>query len=111
MNFSKASAISLLQAVLFLFIQAAVHPLSGQDYSVLVKGVHEVISPGYPGALLGTNSDWMTVVSGDDDASVPSTFVLARKLSNGRLLAIGYDGIFTNLTLLDNRKFVNNIIS
>lgn len=103
-------AIILLQSVILLFLQAEAPLLLSQDYSALVTGVHKVVSPGYPGALLGTDAEWVAIVGGDDDASMPSTFVLARDLLFGRVLAVGHDGLFTNLNLLDNKKFMNNVI-
>lgn len=80
----------------------------------LVRGVRQItVSPGTPGPVFGNFEFWRPVVSGDDDSSFPSTFVLARHYEKGRIVALGHEWLFSNKTLplLDNQRFVNNMVT
>lgn len=88
-------------------------PTSGEirvDYSALVDGVSQVVSPGSPGPVYATGAGWTTIVSGDEDSSFPSMFAAARTYGDGRVVAFGHDGIFPSADVLDNGVLLENVI-
>lgn len=81
------------------------------NYSNLVQGVGLVYSCGLPGPIYGYDDAWKGVVSGDDDTSLPSTFVVARTFVSGRVVAFGHDGIVSALGAYDNKQLMLNVVA
>jgi hypothetical protein len=79
----------------------------------MVKGISEIIIvDGIVGPVGATSTNWIPIVGGDNGTSVPSTFVLARNYSAGRVVAVGHEGLFSDNSLghLDNSPFAANVI-
>ena len=83
----------------------------GDAFVEMVLGL-EKITLGAPGAVFGADSNWVTIVGGDDDSSQPSSFIMARTFAKGRVVAVGHDGMLGDqgLSLLDNGKLMSNIV-
>ena len=84
------------------------------DLSPLVKGVSSICIIGVPGPLWALSEIPIPVVSGDEDTMpVPSVVAMASSLGEGRVVALGHEGLLTNeaLDLFDNKQFGNNIIN
>jgi hypothetical protein len=80
------------------------------DFSNLLAGVSRIVSPGTPGPVYPTETAWVPIVGGDDDASFPATFAMARTHGLGRVVAMGHDNVIQHLELLDNRTFTLNVV-
>lgn len=81
------------------------------EFSPLTTGITQIVSPGAPGAIMGSGGTvWRAIAGGDEDTSTPSAFALARTYGLGRLLAFGHDGIVSQLDELDNRDFLVNVM-
>ncbi|MBU0677508.1 MAG: hypothetical protein KJ626_05270 [Verrucomicrobia bacterium] len=80
------------------------------EFCDLVAGVTQVVSVGAPGPVMGYTNAWKAILGGDNDASVPSTFCLARNYGQGRVIMFGHDGIVHDLALYDNRNFMVNVM-
>ncbi|MGI9467779.1 MAG: GEVED domain-containing protein, partial [Rubripirellula sp.] len=79
-------------------------------WKYLSRDVEYITSAGISGAVLPTNNDWITVVSGDDDSTRPSSVALARYYGEGRVMAFGHDGFLRWLNLLDNAQYTSNML-
>lgn len=90
--------------VAFLFLSGRVIA----DPAELVQGVAQIVAPGLPGAVHATNTDWWGIAGGDEDASYPSAFVLARQFGTGRIVTVGHEGLFVEPDILDNSTFLLN---
>lgn len=84
-------------------------PASGNP-SALVAGVSQIVSGGAPGPLHPMATAWFAIAAGDEDASFPSMFALARDYGQGRVVVLGHDGLPTNFAALDNDQFLLNTI-
>ena len=84
------------------------------DPSPLLNGVNSIITLGVPGPLWALNQIPIPIVSGDNDTTpVPSVVAMVSTLGEGRVVALGHDGLLTNeaLELFDNKQFGINIIN
>lgn len=80
-------------------------------YAALVQGVGQIAAPSWvPGPVFATTDAWTPIVAGDDDSSFPSTFALARTNGQGRVVALGHDGLFWTLYALDNGIFMERVV-
>ena len=77
----------------------------------IVAGVRQIISGGASGPVAAFTADWFTIASGDDDTSSPSSFVIARRFDQGRIAAVGHEGLLANAQLRDNGLFLSNLIA
>ena len=75
---------------------------------VILKDVDRVLGAGYPGPVKTVAGDWTVLLTGDSDASSPSTNAVARRYGQGRVVAVGDDNIFDDLNSLDNAAFATN---
>ena len=80
------------------------------DWASLVQGVNQIFVEGDPGPVHGLTSDWMPIVGGGENSSVPSTFVVARIYGTGRIVALGHSGLFDALDELDNGILAENVV-
>jgi hypothetical protein len=76
----------------------------------IVAGVGQIVSGGASGPVSALTTDWFTIASGDDNTSNPSSFVLARLVNQGRVAAVGHEGLLANAQLRDNGLFLTNLI-
>ncbi len=74
----------------------------------LVEGVSEIVA-GTPSPVYAMSDAWSPIVAGDEDASFPSTLVLARGYGSGRVIIFGQSGTLTMTALLDNAVFIENV--
>jgi hypothetical protein len=79
-------------------------------FGELTADVAEIVFVGVPGPLYAVDDDWVPIVAGDDDTSVPSTVVMARGYGQGRLVAMGHDGLIGHFDELDNATFLVNVV-
>ncbi|MBL8142093.1 MAG: hypothetical protein JNM38_13340, partial [Acidobacteria bacterium] len=77
----------------------------------LVSGVSQLWFSGSPGPVYPMSAAWSAVVSGDEDATFPSTIALARDYGAGRVVVLGHDGIFSNYGSVDNAVFLRNTVA
>jgi hypothetical protein len=80
------------------------------DFSELVAGVVQVVSPGGPGPVHPMSDTWAPIVGGDEDTSFPATFAMARQYGSGSIVIFGHDGLLDNFGLLDNGSFMLNVV-
>jgi hypothetical protein len=80
-------------------------------FAPLVQGVSQVVAPGLPGPLFAEAEPWVPIVGGDEDSSWPSACVYARTNGLGRVVVFGADGIFGAGELLDNARFLQNVVA
>src|SRR4029453_2189296 len=76
----------------------------------IVAGVRQIVSGGPSGPVAAGTADWFSIASGDDDTSNPSSFVVARRFDQGRVAAVGHEGLLANAQLRDNGLFLSNLI-
>lgn len=86
----------------------------------LIVGVEEIATTGAPGPVHfdsvrdpdGTPppppSEWWGIAAGDEDATFPSTVVLAGAYGAGRVVAYGHEGL---LIETDNPTFDNDVLA
>jgi hypothetical protein len=90
----------------------AVESDASDAFSPLTKNVSHIVSPGAVGSvedLVPGAGTWRLIVTGDEDTSEPSTFCLARRFGEGRVVAIGHDGILFS-DVFDNAQFLRNVV-
>ena len=86
---------------------------SNIDPSPVLEGVESIVALGVPGPLWALNPMPVPIVAGDDDTTpFPSIVAMVSGLGEGRVVAVGHEGFFTNeaLDLLDNKQFGLNIV-
>ncbi|MFC1718322.1 dockerin type I domain-containing protein [Candidatus Poribacteria bacterium] len=111
-EFRKTGRITVIMAAITIMLWA-VDTGFPVDFSGLVEGVNQIWSPGTPGPLYALNDTPVTIVSGDEDTSSPSAFVMAAKYGNGQVVAIGHGGPFEEhgIDRFDNMRFGLNIVT
>ena len=85
---------------------ALVNPTNPEE---IVAGVRQITSTGDPGAVSAT-SPWVSIASGDDHSISPKSLVMAVGFGSGRVAAVGDEGFVSELKLLDNGRFVTNLL-
>ncbi|HTM49144.1 MAG TPA: hypothetical protein VL285_10700 [Bryobacteraceae bacterium] len=75
----------------------------------IVAGVNQIVSGGASGPVTPLAGDWFTIASGDDNTNTPSSFVVARQFGQGRVAALGHEGLLVNAQLKDNGVFLSNL--
>ena len=78
----------------------------------VVNGVSQIWSGGTPGPVVAMATNWIPIAAGDNNTTIPSTFILARSYFLGRVVLIGHDGLLSDMGLgqLDNSRFMLNLI-
>jgi hypothetical protein len=78
----------------------------------VMTGVSQLVAGGTPGPVVALATNWIPIVAGDSNTTVPSTFILCRTYTFGRVAIIGNDGLLSDTSLgkLDNSRFVLNLI-
>jgi hypothetical protein len=111
-NFLRSSFISIVSLFMFISILSITILLSNTLYANpidIVRGVNQITAgPSMvPGPVHAISDEWIPIVMGGDDSSL-STFVLAREYGNGKIIAVGHNGIIVNNEHLDNLYFSFN---
>jgi hypothetical protein len=104
-RYSSRLALALLASVAVCAVRVA-----KADFSELVAGIGQVVSPGAPGPVHPMSDAWAAIVGGDEDTSFPATFAMARQYYTGRVVVFGHDGLPGNFGLLDNGTFLLNVV-
>ena len=77
----------------------------------LVNGVSQVCCDPYsPGPVYTDSAQWQAIISGDDDSTFPSTFVIARSYGAGAVVMLGSESLLVTPSVLDNGTFLLNMV-
>ncbi len=80
-------------------------------FGSIVAGISRIVSPGAPGPVWAMSADWRSLAAGDEDTTFPSTFVAARIYGKGRVAVMGHEGLIGACGVLDNGRFMENLIA
>jgi hypothetical protein len=70
------------------------------DFALIVDGVNQIMCPA-AGGVWAISEGWIPIVTGDEDTSFPSIFIMAKKHGSGRIIMLGGGNLLTKTNLFD----------